>query len=264
MNYAPELELLAAQCSAVHLPPVPGWEVDRWTLSDTAKGLLVSAYRVQIMPVREEVDATLRKRGIDVDKLFFDPTDSRDVTTRATLTELAAGASAIAIDGLPRERMVLPCIPTGSRKQNAPGIDVLVAEIDDTGDDDLLAPHEMIHIYSVKHTIKDVGDLRRKLLDSLSPTQLTMPYLASQLRVLTKRLQERGFEQADRAFLCLDVDDVLDSPHIRVVAVAAADTVHEQALANEVAQLSVGHPDPRRFRMMIIRDLPRFHTLVAS
>jgi hypothetical protein len=214
-----------------------------------------------------DVIALLKADGVDTDQIFYDAdkgeSDQLARLTRSDMVEIAAAASMLAQEQVAPTNLVMPNVPKGSRGQSVAGIDILAVVLDPNGNPEHLESHEKLYIGSVKHTTGDMGDLRRKLVSSVSEQELSFPYLAGQLRVLEGRLAERGIS-ARRVFLLLRVSPLLHPAHIRIVAVGAVDLSLKSKLARHSAQLGSSEPELRRLRWLLIEDIANLHKAVTA
>jgi hypothetical protein len=243
---------------------VNGWRVDRWEMSDASIDALVALYHSVITgDIEDEIAAALEATGVDVNALFYDEVDSeaRNRTTRADLCELAAAAAWVAIDEWPHETLHMPNVPKGSRSKSESGIDVLSLLLLDDGASDSLQDGEFLFIGSVKHTVQDIGDLRRKLIRSVSTAhELTQAYIMQQLRLFVGRLSERGVV-AQRAFLFV-AEDIDTSPRISIALTGAADATDLVSLVDEMNSLPTSTCD-RACRLLLLSNIADLHVRVA-
>jgi hypothetical protein len=157
--------------------------------------------------------------------------------------------------------LVLPNVPKGSRGQSAPGIDVLAVLLNQSDTSELLGDGEWLYLMSAKHTTEDVGDLRRKLVHSVSKEELTVTYLGSQLRVLAGRLAERGYD-TKRIRLFLRSSPLLDPKHVRILAVGAVDAGEEERFVEQMKLLPPSESRLRHFRRVLVPELHTLHERV--
>ncbi len=257
------LEELSRHCSTIDASHVNGWAVDTWELSSDAVTSLARLYRdlLRAPMLEAQVGSTLAADGINLDALLLGEEESNEVVTRADMTELAAAASLIAKEGAPIDRMHLPNVPKGSRRQSAPGIDVVVANVRVAGDPTTLEEGEYLIVCSVKHSLSDPGEVPRRVGQSLSKSQLTLPYLVQQLRVVHGRLHEQG---VDVARIYLSLVNFPEAPYVRFVGAGAVDTLHRRELSEGLKHLPAVNGGRRHFRQLLVPDLGTVHKQVAS
>jgi hypothetical protein len=260
-HIASELDALAELCDLETLAAVNGWQIDSWTLDDEALGALAMVYEALLRgSVDAELTDALAEQGIDVTALLVDNSSARETITRADLVELVAAAAAIGADAWPATTLCMPNVPKGSRGRSEVGIDIMSVQMDFEDDTDTLGPAEKLFIGSVKHTISDPADLRRKLMASVS-TDLTMPYIARQLRVFDGRLAERGFD-ARRLYLFLL--DFPDEYHVEIAMIGGIDSSMIDEFRDQLRHLDQAGGSNRRCRHLVIEDIARLHELVDS
>jgi hypothetical protein len=249
-----ELLALAATCEVDSLGTVKGWVIDTWLLTAKALSALGQTYTALLRgDIDAEIKLALAARGVDVEQLFS-AAARRDVITRSDLTELLGAAAAISIDGWPLETMLLPNVPKGSRSRSESGIDILSVALQPAAADDNLTPDEALYIGSVKHTTSSPRDLRQKLNNSVT-SDLSMPYLASQLRVFHGRLTERGLD-ARRVYLFLG-----DDTHLVVAMIGAVDSASADEFKREMAALKPAPPSGR-CRHLLVPQLATLQNIV--
>jgi hypothetical protein len=155
----------------------------------------------------------------------------------------------------------MPNVPKGSRSKSESGIDVLSLLLIDDGASDSLQDGEFLFIGSVKHTVQDIGDLRRKLIRSVSTAhELTQPYIMQQLRLFVGRLSERGVV-AQRAFLFV-AEDIDTSPRISIALTGGADATDLESLVDEMNSLPTSTCD-RACRLLLLSNIADLHVRVA-
>lgn len=239
-----------------------GWSIDVWHLSSGALAALKRTYSALAAPeVERLVLRRLASDGINIHEIFLDPEKADPTVTRADMVELAAAASMVAVEGLQLASILMPNVPKESRRKSESGIDVLAAHFDPSGNPESLEDGEILFIGSAKHSISDAGDLRRKLVSSVSERELTLLYLTNQLRVYHGRLQERGIT-ADRVFLFIRGEPVLNPKHTRLVCVGAVDSTKEMDFVAQLSNLSRSESRLRHLRCLLIPDIVNLHTLV--
>ena len=255
------LPRLCAQCRLSRLDAARGWDVDAWEFTDQAAQELADAYTNLLQAEFEPYAQILLEDEIDLNALFMDEGSAQDTITRSDMTELAAAAALVVAEGVSTEMIVMPNVPKGSRGGSCPGMDVMaVALSDDPGDDLSLAEGERIYVCSVKHTIVDPGDMRRRLVHSLQGDGLSQAYLAGQLRILQGRLQERGITCRR---ICLAIRPEAAGRHLLLMAVGVVDTRQRDELQRQMSALPEVTPGYRRFRQMLIGDIARLHERVT-
>ena len=253
-----EIEALASCCKILGSNDQSGWAIDSWTLSDEAITHLLLAYRKSLLPdIYTEVLASLVNRGVDVDRVFLQPDKTNDVVTRGDIIELAAAASAVAAEKLPLDQIFLSNSPKRSRRKSDSGLDLFYLSMKEHGSANEWGYDEKIFIYSSKHTTSRVSDLRTHLVDSLSEQTLSVDYLQGELRVLNHHLREGGMshERADRVYLILSLDPLLNPQIVKLIAVGAVDSRLSNGLKDEMSKLPVSRPGLRRFRSVIVKGL---------
>lgn len=257
-HIGPQLLVLAALCDADDKGVVNGWTIDSWKVDDDALDALRQVYDALLAGgLEQDIEAALEADGIDVSALLFDDDTARDVITRSDLTELAAAAAAIGIDDWPEETMHLPNVPKGSRARSEVGIDVLAVRMDFDSDAVKLLPNEMLLIGSVKHTIDDAGDCRYKLVRSVSPSELTLPYMFQQLRVLNGRLEAQGLHSG-RVYLFLR--EFPDGDHVAITVTGAVDSELEEEFLHQMTNLPQAQ-GARHCRHLLFDGLRDLHEL---
>lgn len=258
-----ELVTLAA-AEVVVEADVNGWSIDVWDMSGAALAALKDLYTSVITgDIEADLVDALDDDGIDVVALFYDErdTETRHRTTRADLSEFAAAAAWVAVNMWPLDTLHMPNMPKDSRDRSESGIDVMSLVLDDGAHGAPLVDGEMLYVGSVKHTISDLGDLRRKLVNSIDSTsELTQAYMLRQLRVFVERLRERGIA-AQRAFLFLGEE--LSVPSRVMVALAgAADSALRVEYLEEIENLPQVTAD-RCCRLLLIPNISDLQDLVA-
>jgi hypothetical protein len=206
----------------------------------------------------DQIANALEGHGIDALALLTDEGGARDVITRSDLTELAAAAAAIAVDDWPYETMTLPNVPKGSRARSESGIDVLSVALDVDSESTELMEGETLYIGSVKHTIDDPSDCRYKLARSVSPTDVTLPYIAHQLRILSGQLEMAGIN-GRRVYLFLR--GFPDDDHVEVAITGAVDGALRAEFLAQMSHLPqvTGR---RRCRHLLFDDLEHLHDII--
>ncbi|MBT2879067.1 hypothetical protein OHB37_19450 [Streptomyces albidoflavus] len=251
---------LADRCVALSLSPVMGWSCDKWILDNDDVDIAVEIYQDLLSgdSTEQAVDA-LASAGVDLDSLLQAPGEGNERITRSDITELIAAASVISLDGWLAEELCMPNVPKMARKKSDSGIDILAVRLD-ASPEMTLSSADVLLIVSVKHSVpKDNSaySLRYKLVKSLSD-DLTLPYLASQLRVLNAKLQEQGMtkERASKVYLFL-APSTDQNRSIIGVGLVAPDL--EDSLSEELQNLPDTDGQARHFRSVIIPGLQTLH-----
>lgn len=261
-----ELALVAGACRNHPAEPIRGWTVDVWEVSSVALAHLAAAYRLLIVPenIEEQVLAALTEEQVSVSQILYGPASSSTAgITRADMVELAVAASLLAVEGAPIERMVLANVPKGPRNRSEPGLDVLSVVLAELEDPPHLQDFERLFIVSAKHSIAPgLGDLRRKLEDSVSDNQLSVTYLGPQLRLFEHRLWSQGVN-AKRVYKFLSQIPFLDPRHVSIVAAGAADASRRSEFASEIQKLKPSKSGLRHLRQVLIPDLAQLQELVG-
>jgi len=240
------LEALAARCTHESITHSQGWAVDWWELEPSDVDLAVELYPNLLLGGRTVgVQGLLAAKGIDLDALLFSPKGKDDIT-RSDLTEMVAAASIVGRDGWTSEDLHMPNVPKMARKKSDSGIDVMGVLLD-SGNEGALESGEKLILVSVKHSIQtSTEQLRSKLVKSVTD-DLSRPYLACQLRVLSGDLIREGTSavQASRAYLFLDFVD--DPDMVDVLAVGVVNTEAVEDLRKRLGRLPPVDV-PTRFR----------------
>jgi hypothetical protein len=256
-HLAEALPPLCQHCDVCSAPEVKGWKIQLWELTLAAHEAITQAYRDVLQPsaTEAEVVAQLALEGVDLSALLLDEDGAVDTITRSDMIELAAAASLVTTDGLRPEFMHLPNVPKGQRSVSVPGIDIVAAQVDLGDSSPRLRDDEFVVLCSVKHSIVDPADLRSKLVASLGPGTLTLPYVASQLRLLEGKLAEAGMN-GSRVYLALATG--IPGAHVRLVGVAAVDTSMAADLAMQAEYLPQV-TDYHCFRQLLVREIASLH-----
>jgi hypothetical protein len=229
-------------------------------MSDDAVALAVEAYQELLAGnLTDPVEQALADRGVDLGALLRDEDRADDTITRADICELIGAASVVDHDGVPLDAIHLANVPKGQRNLSERGIDVLGAVLIDGGPEDELIDGEFVVVCSVKHTVSNPADMRAKLVASLRPTELSAPYLASQLRLLRDRASERGVDLR-RVMLVLGAPR--DSSILRVVGLGVAPVELTEESSTAVSGLRDAEYAEASYRVVHIPDLPRLHEAV--
>jgi hypothetical protein len=109
---------------------------------------------------------------------------------------------------------------TSMTTHSKPYASFLAVQLDIDSESTELLDGEVLHIGSVKHSIDDPADCRYKLVRSVSAKDLTLPYVAQQLRVLSGRLESTGIN-GRRVYLFLQ--DFPDDDHVAITITGAVD-----------------------------------------
>lgn len=254
-----ELLVLAELCSTDDVGEFKGWSVDVWEFDEDALVALRAVYDALLLGgLDDEIAAALEADGIDTHVLLTDDESAREVITRSDLTELAGAAAVISVDHWPYETMALPNVPKGSRARSEVGIDILAAELDFASDSTALVDGETLFIGSVKHTVNDPVDCRYKLVKSISPNDLTLPYVTQQLRILSGRLEAQGLN-GRRVYLFLR--DFPDGDHVEMAMTGAVDATLRAEFLNQMHHLPQA-TGSRRCRLLLFADLEELHELI--
>jgi hypothetical protein len=260
-DLAGALAPIVPHCNLAREPEINGWSIDVWDLTPSAVDALVESYLALIIPEStQDVASILERDGVDLEALLRDEDEARDTVTRSDMTELAAAASILVRDGSPIEGMWLPNVPKGERSSSHPGIDVMVAHVNLSANTLELGPDEHVTVCSVKHTVADAADVRRKLVKSLAPSELSVTYLCAQLRLLIGRLDERGY-RCPRLYLVLAPEH--RERHLQLVAVAAVDAPLRQDLETQLENLPTPTGALHHFQRLVIPGLNDLHARVS-
>lgn len=256
------LQGLANECVIESVEYINGWRVEIWDLTDEAKNKLVNSYRMVIFPDIGDVLNAITEEGIAISRIFLEPDAASPTITRADMVELLAAASMIAVDGAPLHTLMIACVPKASRGFSARGLDIASIHLVSNNIDDPISDGDILFIGSAKHSIaENEGDLRRKLVDSVSDTSLSVRYLGPQLRVLEGRLRQRGID-ARRIYGFLRLIPLLDSRHVRIVAVGAVDRDRKSQVRDQMRHLNNSEPLLRTMRLATVPSLSQLHELV--
>jgi hypothetical protein len=256
-----ELIALAEQCVISCLPEVNGWKVDAWDMDDSHVELAIQVYAAVLAGgTTDPVIALLADSGIDLTEALNDAEHSKDDITRSDLTELTAAASMIAEPGCNVDYIYMPNVPKMSRRKSDSGVDIFVAVLRKAAGVDDLYNDEFLTVASVKHSIDhSTGGMRWKLADSLSARELSIPYMATQLRVLNARLQQEGFarEEASRVYIFLR--DFPQPSNVDLFAIGVVEPDLRDDLAHHITLLPTSPHPGRTFRMIFLPGLTDVH-----
>lgn len=240
------VESLAGRCTHENITHGNGWAVDWWELAPGDVDLAVELYPSLLLGGRTVgVQGLLAAKGIDLDALLFSPKGKDDIT-RSDLTEMVAAASIVGRDSWTSAELHMPNVPKMARKKSDSGIDVMGVLLDGRNEGDLEVGEKLI-LVSVKHSIQtSTAQLRSNLIKSVTD-DLSRPYLACQLRVLSGDLIREGTSvaQASRVYLFLDFVDDTDIVDVLAVGVVNAEAVED--LRRRLARLPAVDT-PKRFR----------------
>lgn len=253
-----EMISLAGRCSIERLPPVNGWQLDRWTLDEGATDAAIALYAAVLAGgATDPVVALLAESGLDLTSLLNDAEHSKEDITRSDLTELTAAASLVADPGCDPDQMHMPNVPKMSRRKSDSGVDIFVVEIEELSGSEDLTDGEHLTVASVKHSVdlKSTRGMRWKLAESLSSKELSAPYVTAQLRVLNARLRQEGVdsESASRVYFFLR-----EFPHpdrIDLFAVGVVDPDLRDDLSQQIQLLPHNDEGNSRFRMILLPGL---------
>src|SRR6185437_15999393 len=98
-------------------------------------------------------------------------------------------------------------------------------------------------------------NMRWKLVESLSNTELSVPYLASQLRVLNARIQQEGVANSSASRIYLFLRDFPNESKVDLYAIGIADPDLEASLYHHVELLPDVGRSQRFFRMILMPGL---------
>lgn len=256
-----EVVALSKRCRLAALADANGWHIDAWHMDDIDIEAAIAIYAAVLAGgMTDPVAALLNESGIDLNRLLNDYEHHNDRITRSDLTELAAAASLVAAPGCDIDQMHMPNVPKMSRRKSDSGVDVFAASLQDLEDVDL-RPDEQLVIASVKHTVGDsASSMRGKLADSLSGKELTIAYLASQLRVLNARMRQEGLSESSAARLYLFLRDFPSARNISLYAFGFVDADLNLDLIHQVSLLPDASGPSHTFRMVIMPGLRDVHS----
>lgn len=258
-----EIQQLAAAGEIADEEPVAGWAIARWDLGQAERALAVSAYRAVVAADSaewDEVADALAANGVDVAELFFETTATDAAvakTVRGDVGELVAGALTLRLDANQPDDLFLQNIPKGSLAKSESGLDIALVLFDHEATAAELEPHESLVLGSAKHTMTDLGQLRRSLVASVS-TEWSQPYIAQQLRVLHARLKsEDRHVRPERLFRLLECE--LGGEQLPINAVALIDSDRRDDFEDELAKLANAGGDFQRFAVVTVPSLAELH-----
>lgn len=254
---------LADCCKPARSDPSNGWTIDAWGLSEDAVGHLVKAYRESFSPTLESrINERLNKAGIDLNKLLFDSTTitkpQHEKVVRADLTEFAAAASLIAVEGIQADYTCLANLSKGSRKKSDSGIDVVAIKPHGEAADLSNEADYLLILCSVKHTTKKASNMRGKLVASVTD-DLSIPYLSTQFVVIYKEYSKAGID-LESIF-----EKLIDYPRpgsVFIIAAGAVDTNEGENLADQMKHLPMRAGDTYHCRHLLLADIANLHAKV--
>jgi len=256
-----ELMALAEQCVIESRHDVNGWHVDVWNMSDLNVDSAISIYSAVLTGgATDPVMTLLADSGVDLTEALNDVVRKKDLITRSDLTELTAAASMIAEPGCNVDSMYMPNVPKMSRRKSDSGIDIFVTALRNAAGADDLYDDEYLTVASVKHTVDETASgMRWKLADSLSDRELSVSYMAQQLRVLNARLQQEGLtkEQAARVYLFLREFPQPERVDLFAIGIVTPDLKDD--LSHHVQLLPMANRPGRTFRMIFFPGLADVH-----
>ena len=257
-----QLQELAARCSVEELGSSNGWDVDLWRMDDGDVGYAIEVYEALLLGGTHESAVTqlLLAYNIPLSELLLDSDETSDEITRSDVAELTAAASMLALDDCHVDFLHMPNVPKMSRRKSDSGLDIANLELLEGTPDAELNPPEFLKIASVKHTIQDdMGDVRRRLVQSLSEGELSGPKLGAQLRVLHGRLLQEGVasDRANRVYLF--IRDFPDPDFVALRAVAVVDPSHEPEVGRHLALLPDPEGRPASLRIVLFPGLASVH-----
>jgi hypothetical protein len=253
-----QMAALAERCWTRGVWTVGAWSVDRWELDEDDVDLVAALYEAQLLSdLDQEMINLVVSEGVNLGSLLRDSDNSNDVITRSDMTELAAAASLMEINGWPSETMHMPNVPKMSRRKSESGLDILAAtlsvELSSELDDD-----DHLFIGSVKHSIDDrARGLRNKLVKSMTD-ELSRVYVGTQLRVLHGELKKQGFDQVRLNRLYGFLSELDNDDHVTIHGIAAIDASYSDGFEMEL-ETTLPHVD-REFELRIL-SVPRIALL---
>lgn len=256
-----EIIALANQCNVVSLDAVNGWNVDAWRMDDDDVEAAVAIYEAVLLGgATDPVADLLSEAGLDLESLLLDEEREKDDITRSDLTELTAAATLVAAPGCDVDRLHMPNVPKMSRRKSDSGVDIFVAVLRAELENGELKGDEHLTVASVKHSIsEDSSGMRWKLADSLSPRELSRPYMAQQLRVLNGRLRKEGLSTRAAARVYLFLRDFPDEYAVDLVAVGVVSPDLEEDLHHHVHLLPTVDSSNHALRMILMPGLRDVH-----
>ena len=252
---------LAGQCVIAPPTAVNGWDVDAWEMDELDVDAAISVYSAILQGgATDPVMVLLTESGIDLSEALIDAEHRKDDITRSDLTELTAAASLIAVPGCDIDSMYMPNVPKMSRRKSDSGVDIFVAYLRESAEGDDLHNDEYLTIASVKHSIDNsTSGMRWKLVNSLSERELSIPYLATQLRVLNARLRQEGYIEEDAARIYLFLREFPNPDRVDLFAIGVVEPALEDDLTHHVTLLPSASQAGRSFRMIFLPGLNTIH-----
>jgi len=257
-----ELLALASRCRIQTLDDVNGWHVDMWEMDNADVNAAVDVYSAVLSGgATDTVLALLMEKGLDLMKYLIDAEESKEDITRADLTELTAAASLLANPACDIDSMWMPNVPKMSRRKSESGLDISVVNLlDDLGEEVDLQDGERLDIGSVKHSVAgSAGNMRWKLVDSLSDNELSHAYLSAQLRVLNAHLLQEGRTRADAGRIYYFMRDFPRLGAVDLFAIGVTDPKLKDDLAHHIRLLPNMTKSQRTFRMILLPGLNNVH-----
>lgn len=178
------------------------------------------------------------------------------------MIEIAAAASIIASNHLELGLVSMPNVPKASPNQSAPGIDMIALRLDALVPPDVIGKDDLLIITSIKHTIQDINDVRRKLIKSISPLELSIAYVSWQLRAYHGRMLERGYE-VSKAFSIFKKLVRGEPGNHQLVAVAGVDDTNMDQISDQCGLLGEFRSGSRHFRWILFPQISELHSLVT-
>jgi hypothetical protein len=191
---------------------------------------------------------------------------ARDEITRSDATELAAAAVLIAVDHWSANLMHMPNVPKMSRAKSDSGIDVLEVElIRGRHAGEQLEASERLRVCSVKHTVQlATAGCVSALKASLSERELSVVYLAGQLRVINSRLRSEGYTKVEAERLFLFLRELPASERLQLTGVAVVDV---SAVRDAAVRLDAALTDLEQWERAALVGIPEIgnlHRVCAS
>jgi hypothetical protein len=204
----------------------------------------------------------LNNSDIDLDKLLVDSTTitkpQHERVVRSDLTEFAAAASLIAVEGVQADYMYLDNLSKGYRKKSDSGIDVVAIKPHADAVDLSNEADYILIMCSVKHTIKKASDMRGKLVTSVTD-DFTIPYLSAQFVVIYKEFSKAGIN-LESIF-----EKLIDYPRsgsVLIIAAGAVDTNEGENLTDQMKHLPIRASNTYHCRHLFLEDIANLHAKV--